>query len=193
MNPRILVAGIGNIFLGDDGFGVEVVRRLAERVLPKGVQVVDFGIRGMDLVYALLEEHDTVLFVDAAPCGGRPGDLYVIEPQIQENGQVTLDAHGMNPVKVLALARAMGAPPVRTVVIGCEPETSLPAMDGDEVRVGLSAPVRTAVEEAVHLVMELVETLCAEHAEIPKGSFKPFRTEGECFRARVVSGDNQER
>ena len=112
MRRTILVAGIGNILLGDDGFGVEVVNRLAERSLPDGVQVVDFGIRGLDLAYALLEEYDAVIFVDATSRGQTPGTLYVIEVPCEQPGEISIDAHGMDPVKVLSLARALGAPPV---------------------------------------------------------------------------------
>jgi hydrogenase maturation protease len=163
MSRRILVAGIGNVFLGDDGFGVEVVGRLSERELPEGVEVVDFGIRGMDLAYALHEDYDLVVFVDATPRGGKPGTVYLIEPEIEEDGAVSLDTHGMDPVKVIKLARALGARPVRTLVVGCEPQV-IPAHGGgsethphyDETLMELSKPVRAAVEEAAKLVESLV-------------------------------------
>src|ERR1700758_4827464 len=90
--PRILVAGVGNIFLGDDAFGVEVVQRLARRALPDGVRVVDFGIRGLDLVYALLDGYETVVLVDAAPRGGSPGTLYVLEPEPEADLPVSEEA-----------------------------------------------------------------------------------------------------
>src|SRR3712207_725046 len=111
MSKRILVAGIGNVFLGDDGFGVEVVKRVAGRELPEGVEVVDFGIRGMDLAYALQEEYELVVFVDATPRGQEPSTVYLIEPEIEEDGEVSLDTHGMDPVKVIKLSRALGARP----------------------------------------------------------------------------------
>jgi len=155
MTERILVAGIGNIFLGDDGFGVEVARRLAERHLHAGVRVVDFGIRGMDLVYALLEDHDAVIFVDAAPRGEPPGTLYLIEPHIEQDGEVTFATHGMDPVKVIKLARALGARPARTYLVACEPAV-LGGEDDEDVLVELSAPVRAAVDEAVKMVESLV-------------------------------------
>jgi hydrogenase maturation protease len=107
MPRRVLIAGIGNIFLGDDGFGVEVVGRLSGRRLPEGVEVVDFGIRGMDLAYALHEDYDLVVFVDATPRGGEPGTVYLIEPEIEEDEPVSLDTHGMDPVKVIRLARSL--------------------------------------------------------------------------------------
>ena len=158
MSPRrILVAGVGNIFLGDDGFGVEVVRRLAGRELPERVEVVDFGIRGMDLAYALQGDYEVVVFVDAAPRGKEPGTVYLIEPEIEEDGEVSLDTHGMDPVKVIKLARALGAKPTRTLVVGCEPKVVVSGEDYDDMLMELSEPVRAAVEEAVKLVESLVE------------------------------------
>lgn len=160
MTQRILVAGIGNIFLGDDGFGVEVARQLAGRAFPEGVRVADFGIRGLDLAYALLDDYDAVIFVDTASRGGKPGTLYLIEPEMDQTGEVTLDAHGMDPVKVLALARALGARLARTFVVGCEPARMLVAQDDEEeVLVELSEPVRAAVDEAVTMVESLVDEL----------------------------------
>src|SRR5918995_477270 len=162
MSRRVLVAGIGNVFLGDDGFGVEVVKRLAGRKLPEGVEVVDFGIRGMDLAYALHEDYDLVVFVDATPRGGEPGTVYLIEPEIEEDEPLSLDTHGMDPVKVIRLARALGTRPARTVVIGCEPQV-IPGRRGgsethpyDDMLMKLSEPVRAAVEEAAKLVESLV-------------------------------------
>jgi hydrogenase maturation protease len=156
MSRRVLVAGIGNIFLGDDGFGVEVVKRLAGRGLPEGVEVVDFGIRGMDLAYALHEEYDLVVFVDATPRGGEPGTIYLIEPEIEEDGAVSLDTHAMDPVKVIKLSRALGAPPTHTIVVGCEPKVILSGEDCDDMLMELSEPVSAAVEEAAKLVKSLV-------------------------------------
>jgi hydrogenase maturation protease len=157
MSKRVLVAGIGNIFLGDDGFGVEVVRRLAGRELPEGVEVKDFGIRGLDLAYALQDGYELVVFVDATPRGEKPGTVYLIEPEIEEDGEVSLDTHGMDPVKVIKLARALGAEPARTLVVGCEPQVVVSGEDYDDMLMGLSEPVRAAVEEAVKLVESLVK------------------------------------
>ncbi|HET9965001.1 MAG TPA: hydrogenase maturation protease [Rubrobacter sp.] len=156
MSRRILVAGIGNVFLGDDGFGVEVVGRLSERKLPEGLEVVDFGIRGMDLAYALHEDYDLVVFVDATPRDGEPGTVYLIEPEIEEDGAVSLDTHGMDPVRVIRLARALGARPARTVVVGCEPQVIPGGEEYDDMLMELSEPVRGAVEEAAKLVESLV-------------------------------------
>ena len=163
MSPRrILVAGVGNIFLGDDGFGVEVVKRLAGRELPEGVEVVDFGIRGLDLAYALQRDYEVVVFVDATPRGQEPGTVYLIEPEIEEDGEVSLDTHGMDPVKVIKLSRALGARPPRTLVVGCEPQVVVSGEDYDDMIMELSEPVGAAVEEAVKLVESLVEDINKE-------------------------------
>src|SRR5947209_18225385 len=124
--PRLLVAGIGNIFLGDDAFGVEVAQRLARRPLPDGVRVADFGIRGLDLTYALLDDYETVVLVDAVPRGGQPGTLYVLEPEGAEPPAVEpadrlIEAHDMNPTRVLHLARALGGNIPRVLIVGCDP------------------------------------------------------------------------
>jgi hydrogenase maturation protease len=158
---RILVAGIGNIFLGDDAFGVEVVRRLAQRPQPDGVRVVDFGIRGLDLAYALLDELDLAILVDATPRGGSPGTLYVIEPQWQESeesSQELVETHGMNPMKVLRMVRALGGSAGALRVVGCEPAT---LGSEEEPAMGLSAAVQASVNEAVELVESLVRKALA--------------------------------
>ncbi len=124
-NGKVLVAGVGNIFLGDDAFGVEVVQRLASRTLPDNVNVVDFGIRSYDLAYALMEAWELVILVDAVPRGGQPGTVYVIEPELPQSGEspagLGFDAHSMNPVSVLQLVHALGGTFARTLVVGCEP------------------------------------------------------------------------
>jgi hydrogenase maturation protease len=156
---RILVAGIGNIFLADDGFGCEVIKRLAERGLPEGVEVRDFGIRGMDLAFALMDRYEAVVFVDAVPRGEEPGTLYLIEAEVPEEGEVALDTHGMDPVSVIRLARVLGAEIPRTLVVGCEPEVVLSGEDYDDMLMELSEPVLTAVDEAAKLVQSLVEEI----------------------------------
>ena len=155
---RILVAGVGNVFLGDDGFGVEVSRRLAGRRLPDGVRVVDFGIRGLDLTYALLEGWDAAILVDAAPRGGQPGTLYVLEPQLDPNAPAAIEPHAMDPVKVLALVREMGGTPPVMRVVACEPA------EAGEFEMGLSPAVKAAVDPAVALVEELARQLGAARA-----------------------------
>jgi hydrogenase maturation protease len=158
--PSILVAGIGNIFLGDDGFGVEVIRRLALRTLPQGVRVTDFGIRGFDLAYALQDGYDTTILVDACPHGDAPGTVYVIEPDLKglddpDAPKAMIEAHAMNPVNVLRMARAMNIEVRNVLLVGCEPET----LGGEEGHMGLSAPVEAAVEESVKLVESLIDRL----------------------------------
>jgi hydrogenase maturation protease len=156
---RVLVAGIGNVFMADDGFGVEVARRLTERTFPPGVDVADFGIRGMDLMYALGEGYDAAVFVDAVPRGEPPGMLSVIEPRLDgAGGEVALDAHGMDPVKVLALARQIGDVPERILIVGCEPAVRMTGEEEDLVG-ELSEPVKAAVPAAVEMVESLLEDL----------------------------------
>ncbi len=159
IRPRILVAGIGNIFLGDDAFGVEVAQRLARRPLPEEVRVVDFGIRGLDLTYALLDGYEAVILVDALPRGGAPGTLYVLEPERGEtaggNG-VAMETHNLDPVKVLRLAEAMGGKVERLLLVGCEPRTTGGEEDMPD---GLSDPVRASVDEAIGLIESLVARL----------------------------------
>jgi hydrogenase maturation protease len=158
---RMLVAGLGNVFLGDDGFGVEVVRRLAREPLPDGVEVVDVGIRGLHLAYTLLDGYDTTILVDASPRGGTPGELYVIEvdhahlpraatsDELVEQGAV-LDAHGMTPDAVLATLVTLGGTPGRVLVLGCEPAAVYEEM-------GLSAPVAAAVDRALVELRTLID------------------------------------
>ena len=158
--PTILVAGIGNIFLGDDAFGVEVVRRLANVKLPEAVRVADFGIRGFDLAYALQDGYKTTILVDACPRGAAPGTLYVIEPDLKalddpEAPQAVVEAHAMNPVSVLRMARAMNIEVKNVLLVGCEPET----LGGEEGQMGLSAPVEAAVDEAVKLVESAISKI----------------------------------
>jgi hydrogenase maturation protease len=157
MTGRTLVAGIGNVFLGDDGFGVEVVRRLADRPQPTGVEVADYGIRGMDLAYALHDGWDAVVLLDAMPRGLQPGTLSVLEPDL-DGLEPSVDAHGMDPVKVLALARTLGGVPPRTLVLGCEPLTRMTG-DEDELVAGLTDPVEAALDEAERLVASLLEDI----------------------------------
>jgi len=161
MACRVLIAGIGNIFLGDDGFGPEVARHVGEKFgLADGVRVTDYGIRGMHLAYDLLDGWDALVLIDAVPDRGTPGRLRVFEADHgSTSGEVGLDAHGMDPGTVFASLRALGGSPPRTVVVGCE------AADvGDGI--GLSDPVRAAVPEAVAAVQAAVTMLRADHAAV---------------------------
>lgn len=168
----ILVAGIGNVFLGDDGFGVEVVRRLTARIAanqwpqcPVGVCVKDFGIRGIDLCYALLDGVDAAILVDGTQRGGTPGSLYVIEPSADDMtmpqaddlyaSPVLMSPHEMDPVQVLRAVRMMGGSCGDVVVIGCEP-ADFGCANGEEGRMGLSEPVAAAVGKAIDMIEALV-------------------------------------
>ncbi|MFG2881922.1 hydrogenase maturation protease [Streptomyces sp. NPDC048297] len=158
----LLVAGVGNIFLGDDAFGPEVIRALEHRPLPSEVRVRDFGIRGMDLAYALLDGCATAVLVDAAPRGHRPGTLSLVEAE-PPDGTVVPEAHGMDPQKVLALATHLGDEPLpRVLVLACEPEV-LPRGDED-IAPGLTDTVREAVERAVDALHTLIPALLADPA-----------------------------
>jgi hydrogenase maturation protease len=155
MTARILVAGVGNIFLGDDGFGVEVALALSRQQLPEGVSVKDFGIRGFDLAYALLDPWDAVIIVDALPRGEPAGTLYVVEPNLAAlaraaSAETAINPHGMDPVRVLSLAASQGT--ISAQVLGCEPQDFGDELEG---RMGLSTPVQAAVEEAAKMVLEL--------------------------------------
>ena len=154
--PAVLIACIGNIFLGDDGFGVEVARRLFGQTWPAGVQVTDFGIRGLDLAYALMLGPGVTILVDACPRGETPGTVYVIEPDLSSldsaASQATLDAHSMNPMSVLRMAKSMGGELKRILLLGCEPETLGP----EEGQMGLSEPVAVAVGKAVRVMETLI-------------------------------------
>ena len=157
----MLIAGIGNVFLGDDGFGVEVVRRLLERPPQEPLRVIDFGVRGFDLACALLDGYDAAILVDATEQGGAPGTLYVIDADTSAPPEPSVSGHALDPSRVFALAHALGGtiPPVR--VVGCEPES----LDGGEGGDGmtLSAPVRGAIEPAVDLVLALAARLSGGH------------------------------
>jgi hydrogenase maturation protease len=162
---RILIAGIGNIFLGDDGFGVEVARTLLGRPQPDGVTVVDYGIRGFDLAFAMLDAPDLTILVDASPRGGRPGTVYLLQPDLSapsdpaagpDHGQGAFQGHAMTPEAVFTLVRTLGGRPDNVVVVGCEPESLGPESEG---RMGLSDAVAAAVPEAVAVVERIVGEL----------------------------------
>jgi hydrogenase maturation protease len=151
----ILVAGIGNIFFGDDAFGSEVARRFACRPIPEHVHVADFGIRGLDLVYALLDGYDAVILIDATPRGGAPGTLYTIEPDLAELSSMNaeMDAHGMNPMRVLTVAQSMGANLKNVRIVGCEPAQ----LEPEAGYIGLSPEVGAAVDQAIRIIESLIQ------------------------------------
>ena len=170
--PRILIAGIGNVFMGDDGFGIAVVEQLARFALPEGAVLMDAGIRRLDLTYALLSDYDAAILVDAVRRGYAPGSICVLDPEAPDqphsedetNPAGLLDAHAMDPVKVLEFVRQSGSQLRAMRVVGCEPltlgTTGEPAM-------GLSAPVRAAVNPAAQQVYALVTELQRELRERP--------------------------
>ncbi|OLZ64849.1 protease [Streptomyces amritsarensis] len=182
MSPKVLIAGIGNVFLGDDGFGVETVRALSAQPLPDGVEVVDFGVRGVHLAYQLLDGYDTLVLVDATARGGEPGTLYLIEAEAAAGAGAgacadagtqaagpgegpVLDGHHMSPDTVLALLDTLCAgtgatPPRRTLVLGCEPACV-------EEGIGLSAPVAAAVPEAVRMALDLLDRPSSDEVGSP--------------------------
>ncbi|HVR07913.1 MAG TPA: hydrogenase maturation protease [Thermoanaerobaculia bacterium] len=157
MSQDLLIVGIGNVFLGDDGFGVEVVRRLASQPLPGGVRVADFGTRGLHLAFELLDRPEaTTILVDATQRGGDPGTVYLIEPDLGQLADLAApgaggmaDAHAMTPEAVFSLLRSLGGTPGRVLIVGCEPLRC-------EEEMGLSPPVELAVGEATKLILEVV-------------------------------------
>ncbi|HET7018196.1 MAG TPA: hydrogenase maturation protease [Streptosporangiaceae bacterium] len=155
MNQRVLVAGVGNIFLGDDGFGVEVANRLAQCDLPEWVSVADYGISGMHLAYDLASDVHTAILVDAMPRGDQPGTVYVVEPDRQAPGSESttpgafFDGHGMQPDVVLGMLDTLGASVSKVLIVGCEPASV-------DYGIGLSEPVTAAVDEAVQVVLGLI-------------------------------------
>ena len=157
-NQQILVAGIGNIFLGDDGFGVEVAQRLLRREMPEHVRVVDFGIRSFDLAYAILDDYEATILIDATQRGQAPGTVYLIEPDLSDlealEGQM-IEAHSMNPVKVLAMVKQFGGQPKRLFLVGCEPAV----LETENGYIGLSEPVEAAVDEAISMINSLLRKL----------------------------------
>jgi hydrogenase maturation protease len=161
MSGELLIAGVGNIFLGDDGFGVEVASRLASADLPDWAHVVDYGIRGLHLAYDLADGYSSAILVDATARGGVPGTIYVIEPDLHVSpsaavddetapaGNPMFDAHGMQPDVVFGMLGMLGAEARHVVVVGCEPASV-------DYGIGLSEPVAAAVDEAVKVVLDLV-------------------------------------
>jgi hydrogenase maturation protease len=162
VHPRILVAGVGNVFLGDDAFGVEVVRRLLSRRLAAGVRAVDYGIRGFDLACALMEGYDAVILVDATRRGGAPGTLYVIEPELDARAVghsfPEFGGHSLSPERVMQWVLALGGRMPPLYVVGCEPATF--GSDA-QPQMGLSVAVADAVDRAIPLIESLAEAQAA--------------------------------
>jgi hydrogenase maturation protease len=165
---RILVAGIGNIFLGDDAFGCIALERLARESWPDGVCVRDFGIRGLDLAYAILDGYDAVILIDALARGGPPGTVYVLEPSLQEDAPAaTVETHNVTPDAVMRLVRSFGGRLGWIRIVGCEPEAF---GDGDLGDVTLSPCVAAALDEAVRATKSLVAEAIASSLRDARGA-----------------------
>lgn len=169
MNGRILVAGVGNIFFRDDGFGCEAARRLLAAELPEPVRVVDFGIRGMHLAYELLEGYDALVVLDALPRGGSPGDIVVLEVGPDDLASGELDPHGMAPAAVLASLGSLGGHVPPTYVVGCEPADVSEGL-------GLSPAVAAAADRAVEVVMDLLRNELGLGGHTPASSTAALST-----------------
>lgn len=155
---RVMIAGIGNMFMKDDGFGSAVIKRISNKKFPDGVEVKDFGTGGLKLAYDLMRGYDGLIFLDASPRGKTPGTLYVIEPNendfsnnLEEGGPI--DPHGADPVTVLRFVKSTGAWPGKVFIVACEPESV------DEFEIGLSEPVNIAIDKAIELVDEIVQDI----------------------------------
>lgn len=159
----ILVAGVGNIFLGDDAFGSHVARRMSECFSASYVRIIDFGIRGLGLAYALTEGYDASIIVDTFARGGKAGTIYVVEPDASEIDRAAerIEAHAMDPVRILALARSMGAKLRNVRIVGCEPETFEPNESMD-----LSPRVAAAVDPAIQIIQSLIEEFLPKEATV---------------------------
>ncbi len=153
---KILIACIGNIFLGDDAFGVQVARELWVLELPEEAVVADYGVRSIDLAYALLEPWWAIILVDAIACGGPPGSLYLLQPDADTENGAGLNPHVMGPAQVLAMARTLGSITAPIYIVGCEPQDLGGELEG---RIGLSPAVVAAVPRAVAMIERLVEQL----------------------------------
>jgi hydrogenase maturation protease len=164
-SSKILVAGIGNIFLGDDAFGSEVARRLMRETLPAQVRVMDFGIRSYDLAYAMMDGYDVTILVDITSQGQSPGTVSLIAPDLNQFNQLDegmADAHSLNPAKVLQMLRAFGSPPGKLYLIGCEPAI----LEIEDGQIGLSETVEASVPQAIELIKSLVNDLLSENQKI---------------------------
>ncbi len=158
---RILIAGIGNIFHGDDAFGCEVAQQLVRQEWPDGIRVTDFGIRSYDLAYAIMDGYDATVLVDATQQGEPPGTVYLIEPDLTEldalEGTV-VNSHSLNPLLVLQLVRSLGGDLNRLYVVGCEPAV----LEPQEGQLGLSSAVQAAIPKAIAMIHSLVGDLLDE-------------------------------
>ena len=178
MSARILVAGIGNIFFGDDAFGCEVARELTNRSLPEGVHVVDYGIRSYDLAYAIMDDYDATILVDAVSRGQAPGTLYLIEPDLDNLGDPNEipNGHSLNPASVLQMVQSMGGRPRNIHLVGCEPSV----LESEDGVMGLSENVQASVPHAADMIEGLIRKI------LKVGSLTPASPELEGGEINVV-------
>jgi hydrogenase maturation protease len=155
---RVMIAGIGNMFMKDDGFGCAVIKRMGSKKFPEGVEVKDFGTSGLKLAYDLMKGYDGLIFLDASARGGQPGALYRIEPNendfsanLEEGGPI--DPHGADPVTVLRFVKSIGSWPGKVIIVACEPESV------EDFEIGLSAAVNSAIDQAVEMVEEIINEI----------------------------------
>jgi len=165
VKKRVMIAGVGNMFMKDDGFGSAVVKKMLNKKFPEGVEVKDFGMGGLKLAYDLMKGYDGLIFLDASARGEKPGTLYMIEPDekdfsadLEKGGPI--DPHGADPVTVLRFVKSIGSWPGKVIVIACEPETV------NDFEIGLSMPVSTAIDAAIELVDEILNEIYSEKKEI---------------------------
>jgi hydrogenase maturation protease len=164
---KILIAGIGNIFHGDDAFGCEVIRQLFGRKISEEATVMDFGIRSYDLAYALTIDYDVTILVDAVSRGEKPGTVFLIEPDINRLGELeanAIDAHSMNPVAVLHMAQSLGEISGQLFLVGCEPAV----LENDSGEIGLSPEVQKAIPQAIEMIESLVKNLLESESQNEK-------------------------
>lgn len=158
VRKRVMIAGIGNMFMKDDGFGSAVVKRIMNKKFPEGVEVKDFGTGGLKLAYDLMKGYDGLIFLDASSRGEKPGTLYVIEPNendfsndLEQGGPI--DPHGADPVTVLRFVKSIGSWPAKVFIVACEPETV------DDFEIGLSESVNTAIDTAIEMVDDIIKDI----------------------------------
>ena len=158
---RVMIAGVGNMFMKDDGFGGAVIKRMSNKKFPEGVEVKDFGTGGLKLAYDLMKGYDGLILLDASSRGEKPGTLYVIEPNendidpdLEQGGPI--DPHGADPVTVLRFVKSIGSWPGKVLIVGCEPETV------DDFEIGLSEPVNAAIDKAVEMVDDIIKEIYSE-------------------------------
>jgi hydrogenase maturation protease len=155
---RVMIAGVGNMFMKDDGFGSAVIKKILDKKFPEGVEVKDFGTGGLKLAYDLMKGYDGLILIDASRRGGQPGTLYVIEPDendinpdLEKGGPI--DPHGADPATVLRFVKSIGSWPAKVVIVGCEPETV------DDFEIGLSEPVNASIDKAVDMVEDIIKEI----------------------------------